>query len=52
MELGRLYQVTEKYKQAADCFARVIHALDHPDEFGIDDEVRKALLGEPGRPTN
>jgi tetratricopeptide (TPR) repeat protein len=48
MELGRLYHVTEKYKQAAECFARVIHALAHPDEFAIDDQTKKTLLGEPG----
>ncbi len=48
MELGRLYQLTEKYKQAADCFARVIDALDHPESSGIDEEEKQLLLGEPG----
>jgi tetratricopeptide (TPR) repeat protein len=48
MDLGRLYQATEKYKEAAECFARVMHALDHPDESAIDDRIKKTLLGEPG----
>jgi tetratricopeptide (TPR) repeat protein len=48
MELGRLYQVTEKYPQAAECFARVTYALDHPDEFALDDQAKKLVLGEPG----
>ncbi len=47
MELGHLYQVAGKGKEAADCFARVIYALDHPDEFAIDDQTRRILLGEP-----
>jgi tetratricopeptide (TPR) repeat protein len=48
MDLGRLYQMTEKHKEAAECFAHVIHALDHPDKLAIDDQMKKALLGEPG----
>ena len=47
MELGRLYYLAEKYKQAADCFAKVSRALDHPDEFSIDGQIQKVLLGEP-----
>ena len=39
MEMGRLYYLTEKYKPAADCFARVIYALDHPDEFALDEQL-------------
>jgi tetratricopeptide (TPR) repeat protein len=47
MEMGRLYHLTEKYKQAADCFARVLYAIDHADEFAIDKNLKKVLLGEP-----
>jgi tetratricopeptide (TPR) repeat protein len=46
MELGRIYQFTEKYPQAADNFARVLHAIEHPDEFAIDEPFGKALLGD------
>ncbi len=46
MELGRICHFTEKYQQAADSFARVLHALDHPNEFAIDEPFRKALLGD------
>lgn len=48
MEMGRLYHLTEKPKEAADCFARVLYAIDHPDEFAIDEGLIKVLLGEPG----
>ena len=47
MELGRLYHLTNKYSQAADQFAHVVDALDHPDRVPLDDEIKKALLGEP-----
>ncbi len=48
MELGRLYQVTGKYQPAADNLARVLYAIDHPEEFAIDEQFSKALLGEAG----
>jgi tetratricopeptide (TPR) repeat protein len=48
MEMGRLYYLTEKYDKAADAFARVIKALEHPDDFGLDDKHQKELFGGPG----
>ena len=48
MEMGRLYYLTEKYKPAAECFARVLYAIDHPDEFALDQQLTKVLLSEPG----
>ncbi len=48
MEMGRLYHLVESYDKAAECFKHVLHALDHKDEFGLDDELKKVLLGEPG----
>ena len=48
MEMGRLYHLVESYDKAAECFCRVLHALNHPDEFALDDELKKVLLGEPG----
>ena len=46
MELGRIYHFTEKYQRAADNFARVLVALDHPEKVGIDQQFAKALLGD------
>ncbi|MGO8750569.1 MAG: tetratricopeptide repeat protein [Thermoguttaceae bacterium] len=46
LELGRLYLLTERYDKAADHLGRVLAALDHPAEFGIDEAARKSLLGE------
>ncbi|MCE5267650.1 MAG: tetratricopeptide repeat protein [Planctomycetaceae bacterium] len=48
MEIGQLYFTQDKPKQAAECFAAVIHALEHPTEAGITDELKKVLVGEPG----
>ena len=46
MELGRIYHFSEKYQQAADNFAHVLYAIDHPDKFAIDQQFGKALLGD------
>ena len=48
MEMGRLCHLAEKHQQAAECFARVVYAIDHPDEFAMDPALTKVLLGEPG----
>ncbi len=48
MELGRICHFSEKYQQAADNFAHVLHAIDHPDKFAIDEQFGKALLGDAG----
>ncbi len=48
MEMGRLYHLVEQYGKAADNFARVRDALDHPNKSGLDDRLKKVLLGEPG----
>jgi len=47
MELGRLCHLMERYDQAADYFARVLHALEHPKDFAIDEETARLLLGDP-----
>ena len=50
MELARLYCLKERYKQAAEMFAWVCRALDHPADFDISGDARKALLlGQPGQ---
>jgi tetratricopeptide (TPR) repeat protein len=46
-ELGDLYWIDGAYKQAADCFAAVLDAIDHPDKYGLDESLKNALLGEP-----
>ena len=52
MELGRLYHLLKQYGKAADCFARVSYAMEHPNEFGLDDEVQKALSTDSGLTLN
>lgn len=47
MELARLYTLIGDEKRAADCCATVVSALEHPDDFGLDQALRKSLLGEP-----
>lgn len=48
MEMGRLNHLADRYVTAADCFARVLDALEHPDRFGLDQQISKILLGDPG----
>jgi tetratricopeptide (TPR) repeat protein len=48
MEMGRICHLAEKYAEAADNFAKVVRALEHPEEVPFDDEVKRILLGEPG----
>jgi tetratricopeptide (TPR) repeat protein len=48
LDTGRLLVLTGKYKEAADCFALVVDALDHPDKYALSEEIQKALLEEPG----
>ncbi len=47
MELGRLYLLIDDPRRAADCFAAVIHALERPEQFELDENLIKALLGNP-----
>ena len=49
MEMGRLYYFTEKHDQAARSFAKVIKALAQPAIYGLDDKLKKGLLGGLGR---
>src|SRR4030042_1323959 len=43
---GRLHCMMKEYGKGADCFAQVTHALDHPDEYGLDKRSVKLLLGD------
>lgn len=47
-EAGNLQFLTQRYAQAADSFAEVTAALEHPDDFGMDEEVRRNLFGRAG----
>ena len=38
--------LTGKYKEAADCFALVADALEHPDKYGLSEEMQKLLLDD------
>jgi len=46
LELGRLYHLAEEYPKAADQFARVSKALDHPDRLGINHPAGELPLGK------
>ena len=48
IDAGRLLMLVEKPKEAADCFAVVVDALNHPDKYALSDEFQKALMDEPG----
>jgi tetratricopeptide (TPR) repeat protein len=46
-EAGRLYYLSERYAKAADQFAAVLDALDHPERFGLTKQLRREFLPEP-----
>ncbi len=46
MEAGRLYYLIERHEKAAEHFAHVLHALDHPKDFALDEETASVLLGD------
>ncbi|HVX60026.1 MAG TPA: tetratricopeptide repeat protein [Pirellulales bacterium] len=53
MEIGRLAYLTGQPQEAADAFAEVVDALDHPDDHGLDSRLQKSLLegrGADGKP--
>ncbi|MBI1899838.1 MAG: tetratricopeptide repeat protein [Planctomycetia bacterium] len=46
MERGRLSFLTGKHEQAANCFADVLKAIEHADDFGLNAQARGLLLGD------
>ncbi len=46
MQMGRLYHLLDEYDKAAESFALVCKALDHPERFGIDERMKKVILGD------
>ena len=45
MDTGRLLMLVGKYKEAADCFALVVDALEHPDKYALSEEIQKVFAG-------
>ena len=43
MEIGRLAYLTNQPHEAADAFAQVVDALDHPNVHGLDSRLQKSL---------
>lgn len=46
VELGKLYHLLGKDDKAAEHFARVQEALKRPEQFGLDQRLRKELLSD------
>lgn len=44
LDVGRMAYLTRDYTAAADAFTEVMGALEHPDQFGLDDRLYKRLL--------
>lgn len=49
LEMGRLYFLTQRYKDASSAFAEVVEALKTPEKFGLDAKVRKEVLKQPAK---
>jgi len=52
MAMGRLYYISEQYAKAADNFNVVLRALEDPEQFGLDEQWKKRLLGTDGATYN
>ena len=48
MELGKLYHLLDKDDKAAEHFARVLQAMEHPEQFGVDDEAPQGAAERSG----
>ena len=48
MEMGRLRHLLDDYKNAAEDFALVIDALEHPKKYRLNKTIVDVLLGESG----
>ena len=48
MEAGRLYFLTKAFAKAADAFEVVQAALEHPDQYGLQELQQKRLTAEGG----
>ncbi len=46
-EIGRLYFLLAEHAKAAEHLAHVDEALEHPEQFGLDEPAKAALLGKP-----
>jgi tetratricopeptide (TPR) repeat protein len=48
-DAGRLYHQVKMDTEAADAFAEVMAAMEHPKDFSLDQAMQKALAGEDGK---
>ncbi|HET6879640.1 MAG TPA: tetratricopeptide repeat protein [Pirellulales bacterium] len=44
LDVGRMAYLTHSYAEAADAFSEVSEALEHPDQFGLDERLYKRLV--------
>lgn len=44
LDVGRMAYLTRGFAESADAFAEVMEALDHPDQYGLDERLYKRLL--------
>ncbi|HVX13998.1 MAG TPA: tetratricopeptide repeat protein [Pirellulales bacterium] len=44
LDVGRMAYLNRNYAEASDAFAEVIKALEHPEQYGLDERVYKGLL--------
>jgi tetratricopeptide (TPR) repeat protein len=44
LDVGRMAYLTREFAAAADAFAEVMEALEHPDQFGLDERFQRRLL--------
>lgn len=45
LDVGRMAVLTSDFAAAADVFTEVADALEHPDQYGLDEGLKRRLLG-------
>ena len=44
LDVGRMAYLTREFAAAADAFGELMEALEHPDQYGLDERLQKRLL--------
>src|SRR6185437_11677062 len=47
-DIGQLAFACGRFDESADAFAEVMEALEHPEQYGLDERLKKLIAGKAG----
>jgi tetratricopeptide (TPR) repeat protein len=47
-DIGQLAMASGHFEESADAFAEVMEALEHPEQYGLDERLKKLIAGKAG----